>query len=188
MTKLKLILAVGVNVTFLLSIFVWGYIAEAEKYYEELEESVASDLHSPVISPTQRYIASLDQEEINCLALNIYFEARNQSVRGQRAVARVTLNRVDADNYPDTICEVVWQPRQFSWTHDGLSDTPGGNALENEAWALAQDVAISSLENHYVGLYDPTYGATHYHANYVNPRWANSFAQLTSIGEHVFYK
>jgi len=58
-------------------------------------------------------------KEIKCLADNIYFEARNESVKGQVAVASVTKNRVKSKHYPNTICKVVWEHRQFSWTLDG---------------------------------------------------------------------
>ena len=54
--------------------------------------------------------------EVGCLALNIYHEARDESHDGQVAVAAVTLNRMQSASYPDTICGVVWQPHQFSWT------------------------------------------------------------------------
>jgi len=36
----------------------------------------------------------IDNDEIECLARNIYFEARNQPIKGQEAVAHVTLNRL----------------------------------------------------------------------------------------------
>lgn len=143
---------------------------------------------SPHVSELEMYIASISEEEKYCLAQNVYFEARNQSIRGQRAVARVTLNRVDSSRYPDTICEVVWQNRQFSWTHDGLSDVPGGNAIEDRAWELAQSVAMAALVNHFVNRYDPTYGATHYHANYVNPYWAHAYEEVAVVGDHIFYR
>lgn len=149
-----------------------------------------SDIHPEevVVDPTLIYLAHLDGDEIDCLALNIYFEARNQSLHGQKAVAWVTLNRMYTARYPDTICEVVWQPRQFSWTHDGLSDVPGGNAIEDAAWEEAQQVAIDVLVAEFENKQDPTRGATHYHADYVNPYWADSYAQVASIGEHIFYK
>ncbi|HIE75488.1 MAG TPA: cell wall hydrolase, partial [Gammaproteobacteria bacterium] len=54
--------------------------------------------------------------EVGCLALNIYHEARGESHDGQVAVAAVTLNRMQSASYPDTVCGVVWQPHQFSWT------------------------------------------------------------------------
>ena len=68
--------------------------------------------------------------EIHCLALNIYHEARGESLEGRLAVAAVTMNRVRDKRFPDRVCEGVWQPRQFSWTHDGRSDRP----REAKAW------------------------------------------------------
>lgn len=155
-------------------------------------EDVATvpDIHPPkvIVDPTLIYLAHIDSEEIDCLALNVYFEARNQSLRGQKAVAWVTLNRMYTARYPDTICEVVWQPRQFSWTHDGLSDVPGGNVIEDAAWEEAQQVAIDVLAADFENMQDPTRGATHYHADYVNPYWTDSYDKVASIGEHIFYK
>ena len=59
----------------------------------------------------------VDKEQHKCLALNIYHEARSESMEGQIAVAQVTLNRVAHSEWPSTICEVVSEPKQFSWTH-----------------------------------------------------------------------
>ena len=71
-------------------------------------------------------------DEVKCLAQNIYWEARNQSIQGMYAVADVTLNRVKDKRWPSTVCEVVKQRKnaggrwicQFSWYCDGKSDTP----------------------------------------------------------------
>lgn len=138
--------------------------------------------------PALVYLASMNPEEINCLALNIYFESRGESYYGQRAVARVTLNRVAVSRFPSTICEVVWQPRQFSWTHDGLSDVPGGNAIEDRAWYIAQQIAQSAIVNDYRSTHDPSGGAIMYHANYVSPFWSDSYDETAWIGNHIFYK
>jgi len=64
----------------------------------------------------EQIVNSISDEDRYCLQQNIFFEARNQSTLGQAAVAWVTLNRVESTRYPDTICEVVWQKSQFSWT------------------------------------------------------------------------
>ena len=64
-------------------------------------------------------LAAFDLVEITCLAINIYFEARSEPIEGQVAVAWVTLNRRDAEGFRDTVCIVVHQYMQFSWTHDG---------------------------------------------------------------------
>ena len=53
-----------------------------------------------------------------CLALNVYHEAKNQSLIGQIAVAQVTMNRVRDDRYPSTVCEVVKQGPTYSWKPD----------------------------------------------------------------------
>lgn len=129
----------------------------------------------------------VDDEEFECLALNIYHEARSEPEIGRLAVAAVTLNRVDSSAYPDSICAVVQQGGearhrcQFSWWCDGRDDTP----TETRAWQLAQQTARRSL----LGLApDPTGGATHYHATYVHPSWAEAFEPTTLIGRHRFYR
>jgi len=122
----------------------------------------------------------VDKEQHKCLAMNIYHEARSESMQGQIAVAQVTLNRVEHDKWPSTICEVVYEPKQFSWTFL-LKDH---STTEARAWKKAQiiarDVMIGNVE-------DPTYGAVFYHANYVDPNWAEYVDLTKVIGNHLFY-
>ena len=122
----------------------------------------------------------VDKEQHKCLAMNIYHEARSESMQGQIAVAQVTLNRVEHDKWPSTICEVVYEPKQFSWTFL-LKDH---STTEARAWKKAQiiarDVMIGNVE-------DPTYGAVFYHANYVDPNWAKYVDLTKVIGNHLFY-
>jgi spore germination cell wall hydrolase CwlJ-like protein len=122
-------------------------------------------------------------EQIDCLALNIYFESRNQSIIGMQAVAWVTLNRVNHELYPNNICDVVWDSKQFSWTHDGKSDQP----TEREKWVEARQIAFYVMENHTQQL-DPTEGAIMFHANYVKPWWARHYERTVRIDNHIFYK
>lgn len=136
----------------------------------------------------QARLEAFSDEDKFCLAQNIFFEARNQSELGQAAVAWVTLNRVDAERYPDTICDVVWQDRQFSWTHDGKSDEPSDYPEEYAAWLTAQGIAIEVLTQYVSDGVDPTDGSTMYHADYVNPYWSRSYAEVTQIESHIFYK
>ena len=131
-------------------------------------------------------IINRDQDpELYCLALNIYFEARGETVRGQFAVADVTLNRVEADKFPDTICGVVYQRRQFSWTHQ-IHNPRNPRIREREAWHDAQlyamEIAVWGIKR---GVTD---GATFFHANYVRPRWRHSFVKTMQIGVHLFYR
>jgi len=121
------------------------------------------------------------EKEIKCLADNIYFEARNESVKGQLAVAHVTANRVKSEKYPNTICSVVWEYRQFSWTLDGKSDVP----KNKKAYKHSKEMAIYVLKANAI---DFTYGATHYHATYVRPYWAKNLKHIMNIDNHIFYK
>lgn len=122
----------------------------------------------------------IDPKQHECLALNIYHEARSESSEGQIAVAQVTLNRVDHRVWPNTICEVVYDDKQFSWTFLVKDHKPH----EKKAWAvakvIARDVMIGNVK-------DPTYGAVYYHANYVNPYWKKHVTLSKVIGAHLFY-
>ncbi|MGD8590638.1 MAG: cell wall hydrolase [Chromatiales bacterium] len=127
------------------------------------------------------------EQEVHCLALNIYFEARGESEQGQRAVGHVVLNRVADKHYPDTICDVVKQGGeshlnqcQFSWWCDGRSDRP----INRKAWRNALRLANAILDGE---SKDPTNGALWYHADYVNPYWSNVFTLVKKIGQHSFY-
>lgn len=122
-----------------------------------------------------------------CLAEAIYFEARGEPVPGQVAVAEVILNRVDANNYPSTICRVVNQGTgrlhacQFSYTCDGVPE----RVTERAAWDTAGKIARLLIDGAPRLLTD---AATHYHADYVNPRWARVYPQTARVGRHLFYR
>lgn len=129
-----------------------------------------------------------------CLALNIYYEARGSNLADRAGVANVVMNRVNDRRYPGTICAVVQQGRQdsngnmirnqcqFSWFCDGKSDQP----VDNDMWVESQMLAWQMIEDgKYRGL---TEGATHYHANYVSPRWARELQLVGRIGAHIFYR
>lgn len=116
-----------------------------------------------------------------CLAMNIYHEARGESIAGQIAVAQVTMNRVAHKDWPETVCKVVYQKKQFSWTHTIKDHTP----YNNDAWKTAIDIAkkvYADDEDDYV------HGAVFYHADYVEPYWAKSYEEVTRIGTHIFYR
>ena len=128
------------------------------------------------------------QREQRCLAEGIYFEARGEIVRGQAAVAQVILNRVRNPAFPNSICGVVYQNRhwrnrcQFSFACDGIRD----RITERRQWKTAQDIAMAVTAGK-IWL-DEVGSSTHYHATYVNPRWARSMKRLTRIGLHIFYR
>ena len=135
------------------------------------------------------------ENDYHCLASNIYWESRNQSLSGQMAVGHVVFNRVDNKRFPDTICEVVTQTKyypsggidlhdcQFSWYCDGRSDLPLKH--EEHIYEDAFYLAVHMIEDR--GL-DITEGATHYHSDKVSPYWAPSLQRMTKIDNHIFYK
>jgi len=122
-----------------------------------------------------------------CLTEALYFEARGESVAGMFAVGEVILNRVENASFPDSICRVVNQGTgrkfacQFTYTCDGRLET----VSEPEAWTLVGKVARLLMDGAETGLTD---GATHYHANWVNPSWSRRFARTATIGVHHFYR
>jgi spore germination cell wall hydrolase CwlJ-like protein len=128
------------------------------------------------------------EQEKRCLAEAIYFEARGESEEGQAAVAQVVLNRVSSGLYPATICGVVYQNRQrrnacqFSFACDGRSL----RVAEPDAWRTA--VRIAGAVSTGATYVSDVGRATHYHANYVRPRWARSLEKMDVIGHHIFYK
>tara|TARA_A100001388_G_scaffold210659_1_gene161180 strand:- start:17709 stop:18278 length:570 start_codon:yes stop_codon:yes gene_type:complete len=161
------------------------------------------------VSGINELYAEEERPQEYCLALNMYFESRGSSVADMAGVSDVVLNRVKDARYPNTICEVIkqgpvresWKTKkdpdlldhervynpvrhkcQFSWYCDGKADVPRNQDL----WHLVQNMAYLMIwEKKYVGI---TEGSTHYHAEYVNPRWANGLHLTGRIGKHIFYR
>lgn len=157
----------------------------------------------------EEYFTREQDPQAYCLAENIYFESRSDSLAGQAAVADVVINRVHDDRYPNTVCDVVrdgpiresWKTRndpdlpdnervyypvrnmcQFSWYCDGKKET----VHDKKAWIKAQYIAYQMLyADRFRGI---TEGATHYHAHYVNPNWARKIQFIDNIGSHKFYR
>ena len=123
---------------------------------------------------------------LTCLTQAIYYEAGYEPASGRRAVAQVVLNRMRHPAFPKSVCGVVYQRNatpvcQFSFVCDGsLNRAPAAGA-----WRSAREIAVAALS----GAVEPSVGqATHYHANYVAPRWAPMLAKITQIGAHIFYR
>ena len=117
-----------------------------------------------------------------CLAKNIYFEARNESLKGQVAIALVTLNRLQEARWSSEVCDVVYDNNQFSWYWDGLSDRPRNYASYHSIALVASAMLDSDT-----AVYDFTYGSTHYHADYVEPYWTQYMVRKAKVDSHIFY-
>lgn len=126
-----------------------------------------------------------EQRQIDCLALNIYREAGHEPEDGKVAVALVTMNRVKAPGFPDSVCKVVQQKTknvcQFSWKC--IMHLP---RIDQELYKYTREIATYVFLNHHM-LDDITLGALFYHADYVRPRW-KKLEVTTKIGRHIFYK
>lgn len=117
--------------------------------------------------------------DIECLARNVYHEARGEPLEGQIAVAQVTLNRVASSQFQGSVCKVVYAHRQFSWTHG----TPK-KIKDSKAWrdslAIARAVLTQSIPL-------PDFKALYFHTKQVKPRWAKTKRVLAVINNHIFY-
>ena len=166
--------------------------------------SVGLMLFAPVIAD----VPEDKSASVECLALNMYHEARGQGSAGLLGVSSVVLNRVKDRRFPDTICGVVyqgptresWKTRQtpdpndatfypvkhrcqFSWYCDGRSDEPRDKKTYKRLLTISKSIVYNTIN-----FVDITDGATHYHADYVRPAWAKVKTRTTRIGNHIFYR
>jgi N-acetylmuramoyl-L-alanine amidase len=125
--------------------------------------------------------APLD-EQTNCLATAVYFEARGESAEGQLAVARVVMNRAASGRYPPDWCSVVKQPAQFSFVRHGEFPYADTNSA---AWQKAEAVAELAAANVVPSVSNDVLW---YHADYVAPTWRRSLQEVQQIGAHIFYR
>ncbi|MEQ9447414.1 MAG: cell wall hydrolase [Rhodospirillaceae bacterium] len=131
------------------------------------------------------------KDEMVCLALNDYFEARGESIAGRIAVAKVVLNRSMDKRFPTNICDVVKENHvqdvlhrcQFSWYCDAKADTP----YERKQWRTSLKIAAAVLQKD-AAIPDPTCGAILYHADFTRPAWTAGYETTTIIGSHIFYR
>ena len=163
-----------------------------------IETILAAGLN--LFSPALPEVKVIDPKAAECLAKNMYFEARNQGIAGQLAVTSVVLNRVNDSRFPDTICEVIeqgptresWKKNgtyypikhkcQFSWYCDGKSDVP----KDKKTYKRFLTISYAILYND-ITFIDITDGALFYHADYVTPSWAKSKTRTVEIEDHIFY-
>lgn len=156
-------------------------VVPAARAAAEIPADMKIDLSSIVVS----------KDELVCLALNDYWEARSETLAGRIAVAHVVMNRAMDRRFPANLCDVVKQnfyvgtPHkcQFSWFCDERADIPA----EADAWRLSLKIAVAMLQKD-SSIPDPTGGALWYHADSVRPVWSNDYETTTIIGAHVFYR
>lgn len=126
--------------------------------------------------------------EHRCLSEVLYFEARGEGDKGQKAVAEVVFHRMNSGNYGHSICAVVYEGAghpgcQFSFTCNGDLN----REKEALAWTESERLAAEILTDQ-AWRKDSTGGATNYHAASVSPDWAPTLEKTGQIGNHVFYR
>ena len=121
-------------------------------------------------------LQALDQE-FDCLVRNVYQESRGEPYKGKLAVALVTINRTKSERFPSTICGVVYQKSQFSWTRNYSKVKV--NAIQ---WQQSKDAAVMAYMNQDIL---GNFYATHFHSTSVNPKW--KLHKIATIGNHIFY-
>jgi exopolysaccharide biosynthesis WecB/TagA/CpsF family protein len=159
------------------------------------EEAAEQNAERPFVnrpdSPASKFVLRTDMSDreraLTCLTQAVYYEAASEGVDGGRAVAQVVLNRMRHPGYPASVCGVVYQGSdratgcQFTFTCDGsLLRTPIASL-----WARSRKIAEAALAG---GVFAPVGHATHYHADYVLPYWADSLDKTVQIGRHIFYR
>lgn len=145
----------------------------------------------PAIAQTNHKVKQLT--DLQCLTANLFFEARGEKPIGKVAVADVTKNRVQSKKYPGNLCSVVFQRKQFSWTHQQSwnniqkvlnGSVSGFKAADKAAYHRAKEIAEKSLKGLVRVLPE---SSLHYHATYVKPSWSRKMKVYAKIGTHVFY-
>ena len=122
-----------------------------------------------------------------CLSTTVYLEARDQSVRGQQAVAEVVMRRRDSGLWGPDLCSVVTARKQFAPS----LVSPRTQLSNADAWAEAVTVALASERNWALPpgeRKEIVPGASHFAATAIAaPSWRTAY-QVATIGDHTFFK
>ena len=159
------------------------FAAPAEIVQEIAKPAIATDIDadfSTLDAAVAAQTATIDDEELNCLAIGVYYESKGEPLAGQLAVADVILNRTTSGRFPTSVCGVLTQRGQFSFVKGGrLPDVD----TSRPAWKTAVAIARIAAQD----LWDsPAEGALFFHARRVSPKWNHT--RVASLGNHVFYR
>ena len=128
---------------------------------------------------TNVHAIKYSENEMKCLSLNAYFESKGESDKGMLAVIHTTLNRVKDNRFPKTVCGVVYQKAQYSWTRYNPK------VKEQEQYARAERLVKEVVEGKHK---DNTQGALYFVHVKINRNWLEKLTYTCTIGNHKFYK
>ncbi len=155
------------------------------EYMEEFNENKAPKMNEiEVVATSQEAVSDEDaagldftDEESQMLLKLAMAEAENQGVIGKALVMRVVKNRVDSEDFPNSIEEVIFQPKQFSPIEDGRYDAaiPDEECYEALEWVL--------------NYWDGSAGALYFEADYSTSSWhRDNLTMLFQYDNLIFYK
>ena len=162
-------------------------ITPEEALKENAERAFSGRPDTPAAAFKLKTDQATSDRALECLTQAVYYEAASEGAEGQKAVAQIVLNRMRHPAYPASVCGVVYQGSdrttgcQFSFTCDGSLARAPAQSL----WKQARRIATEALAGE---VFAPVGHATHYHADYVLPYWADSLDKSIQIGRHIFYR
>lgn len=149
---------------------------------ESASDAVAADEidYASLAAAVAAQPVEVDDAELNCLAIGVYYESKGEPLEGQLAVAEVILNRAQSNRFPRTVCGVLTQRGQFSFVRRGRLVQPPEHS---RAWKTALAVARVARDDRWDSRVSD---ALFFHARYVSPGWRR--ARVGSVGNHIFYR
>lgn len=133
---------------------------------------------------TAMFEDTADRKSIECMVYNLYHESRGEDELGHIYVAQAVINRTVDSEYPTNPCDVIYQPGQFSWTDDGLSDEIEIDTTE-DVMLIAQliDISANALDGTFMYIHNST---SYYAHAKVSPCWETAYDSSTVVGNHTF--
>lgn len=121
------------------------------------------------------------QSSYDCLVCNCYHESRGEPQEGKIAVAKTVLSRAQSRSYPNTLCKVVYQPWQFSWTRDRYSNQISTrNSIDRRSLQDCRNAANTAIDEGANGL------IYFFNPRIASPAWARRVTSCGKVAHHVF--
>ena len=149
------------------------------EYMDEYWRTHPSIEANPIATSQISDPAGLDftDEESQMLLKLAMAEAEDQGVIGKALVMRVVKNRVDSEAFPNSIQDVIFEPKQFSPVWDGRYDEAVPDAECYEALEMV------------LNYWDGTNGATYFEAEWSEGTWhKDNLTELFTYGTVTYYK
>lgn len=161
------------------AILLAGIMFMLDVYLAERKESVKQIPEMKPLTKSEKQILCNAWEDCKLLTELIVYEARSEPLEGKRLVAKTVMNRVEHKSWPDTIKEVIYEPKQFSY----IEDMHKQRTPTDGDWLEASSVAFNVLH----GYIDVDSDVTFYHERSINPFWADHKEMVADVGNHKFY-